>query len=231
MASVGALGGARRVGAPWGGLCFLALLGQLMRITSSSCTAVSTAVSYRQQSLGREHRGTPKLHNPWVLMEGQPKATPPHGPILALGGLCLLAAASSLPTQRSYLSRAVGGVGGCRMEGWGWLLVLGAAVLLGECPLLRGGGGNSCALFMRRCPPRGAELCPVLMPREEWGPLPYGPPASESSVLDGQSGSPPLNPLPLCPLFLGFYADTEPGTSSAASPALGEVGKQHFKGL
>lgn len=26
------------------------------------------------------------------------------------------------------------------MEGWGWLLVLGAAVLLGECPLLRGGG-------------------------------------------------------------------------------------------
>lgn len=143
MASVGALGGARRVGAPWGGLCFLALLGQLMRITSSSCTAVSTAVSYRQQSLGREHRGTPKPHNPWVLMEGKPKATPPRGPILALGGLCLLAAASSLPTQRSYLSRAVGGVGGCRMEGWGCLLVLGAAVLLGECPLLRRGGGGT----------------------------------------------------------------------------------------
>lgn len=141
MASVGALGGARRVGAPWGGLCFLALLEQLMRFTSSSCTAVSAAVSYRQQSLGREHRGTPKPHNPWVLMEGQPKATPPRGPILALGGLCLLAAASSLPTQRSYLSRAVGGVGGCRMEGWGCLLVLGAAVLLGECPLLRRGGG------------------------------------------------------------------------------------------
>lgn len=141
IASVGALGEARRVGAPWGGLCFLALLGQLMRITSSSCTAVSAAASYRQQSLGREPRGTPKPHNPWVLMEGQPKATPPHGPILALGGLCLLAAASSLPTQRSYLSRAVGGVGGCRMEGWGWLLVLGAAVLLGECPMLRRGGG------------------------------------------------------------------------------------------
>lgn len=177
-------------------------------------------------------QGYPQTPQPLGAHGGATQShTPPRGPILALGGLCLLAAASSLPTQRSYLSRAVGGVGGCRMEGWGWLLVLGAAVLLGECPLLRGGGGNSCALFMRRCPPRGAELCPVLMPREEWGPLPYGPPASESSVLDGQSGSPPLNPLPLCPLFLGFYAGIEPGTSSAASPALGEVGKQHFKGL
>lgn len=183
MASVGALGGARRVGAPWGGLCFLALLGQLMRITSSSCTAVSAAASYRQQSLGREHRGTPKLHNPWVLMEGQPKATPPHGPILALGGLCLLAAASSLPTQRSYLSRAVGGVGGCRMEGWGCLLVLGAAVLLGECPLLRGGGGVTAV------PPSCGDAPRVVL-------------SSALSSCPGRSGDPfPMDPQLQNPLF------------------------------
>ncbi|XP_021231386.1 uncharacterized protein LOC110387525 [Numida meleagris] len=111
-----------------------------MGFTCSSCAATNAAASCRQQSLGWKHRGTPNPHRPRLLNGGATQNHTPLGPIQALGGLCLLAAASSLPTQPCYLSRAVRGVDGCRMEGWGWLLVLGAAVLLGaesKAPLER----------------------------------------------------------------------------------------------
>lgn len=129
-------------------------------------------------------QGYPQTPQPLGAHGGATQShTPPRGPILALGGLCLLAAASSLPTQRSYLSRAVGGVGGCRMEGWGWLLVLGAAVLLGECPLLRGGGGVTAV------PPSCGDAPRVVL-------------SSALSSCPGRSGDPfPMDPQLQNPLF------------------------------
>lgn len=108
---------------------------------------------------------------------GNPKPhPPPHGPILVLGGLCLLAAASSLPTQWSYLSRAVGGgwVGAGWRTGGGcwWCLGLQCCWVSAQC---EGGRGDGCALFVGRCPSGGAELCLVPMPGRSGDPFPVDP--------------------------------------------------------
>lgn len=90
---------------------------------------------------------------------GQHKATPPLGIAPAQGrmGLCPLAASSSLPTHHWDLRHpwvqgsSVGW--GCRMEGLGVLLVLGAAVLLGEHPSWLSSGSQRPCPHRRVVPP------------------------------------------------------------------------------